>query len=79
MRILQRAGISEEMIESTIDVLHDLTFLGLEVEGGFVFSDVPEESRKNKTLAQGFAEEKGQEERFQIHKAFQAFLETKEI
>ena len=79
LRILQRAEISEEMIESTIDVLHDLTFLGLEVEGGFVFSDVPEESRKNKTLAQGFAEEKGQEERFQIHKAFQAFLETKEI
>ena len=77
---LQSAGISEEMIERAIDVLHDLTFLGLEVEKDrFVFSDAPEASRKNKTLARRFARKNGQEGRFQIHKAFRAFLETEEI
>ena len=76
---LQSAGISEEMIERVIDVLHDLTFLGLEVEEDrFVFSDAPEVSRKNKTLARRLARKKGQEGRFQIHKAFRAFLETEE-
>ena len=76
---LLNAGIPEEMIERAIDLLHDLTFLGLEVEGGFVFSDAPEKSRKNKILARRFAGKKRQEERFQIHKAFRAFLETEEI
>ena len=77
--VLQFAGIPEEMTKRMIDVLHDLTFLGLEVEEGrFVFSDAPKESRRNKTLARRFAQKKGQEERFQIHKAFRAFLETEE-
>ena len=77
---LQRAGISEDMIESTIDVLCDLTFLGLETkEDEFDFTDVPEESRKNKILARRFAMRKGQEERLQVHKAFRAFLATEEI
>ena len=76
---LRAAGISDEMIERTIDLLHDLTFLGLEVEGDFVFSDAPEKSRKNKILARRFADKKQQEERFQIHKAFRAFLEIEEI
>ena len=77
---LENAGISEEMMGRTIDVLHDLTFLGLEVEENqFVFSDAPEVSRKNQTLARRFERKKGQEGRFQIHKAFQAFLETEEI
>ena len=75
---LEFARIPEEMVESTIDVLHDLTFLGLEVEDGFVFSDAPETSRRNKILARRFAQRKGQEERFQVHKAFRAFLETEE-
>ena len=35
---IQFAGVSDERIEPTIDVLHDLTFLGLEIgEGRFVF------------------------------------------
>ena len=76
---LQNAGILKAKIDRTIDVLHDLTFLGLEVERGFVFSEAPEESRKNKILARRFATQKGHEERFQIHKAFRAFLETEEI
>ncbi len=77
---LQSAEISEKMIEPTIDVLHDLTFLGLEIEEvRFVFSDAPEKSRKNKILARRFAGKKGREERFQVHKAFRAFLETEEI
>ena len=80
LECLRTASITEKMIEPTIDVLHDLTFLGLEIEQGkFVYSDAPEESRKNKILARGFTEEKGQEGRFQIHKAFRAFLETKDI
>ena len=80
LEILEFAGISEERIESTIDVLHDLTFLGREVDADrFVFSDTPEDSEKNKILAQKFAWKKGLEERFQIHKAFRAFLETEEI
>lgn len=75
---LEFARIPEVMVEPTIDVLHDLTFLGLEVEDGFVFSDAPEASRRNKILARRFAQKKGQEERFQVHKAFRAFLETEE-
>lgn len=76
---LQSVRIPEEKIETTIDFLHDLTFLGLEVEEGqFVFSDAPEDSLKNKILARRFAAEKGQEERFRIHRAFWASLEIKE-
>ena len=68
------------MIESTINVLRDLTFLGLEVkEGEFAFPDTPEESHKIEKLADRFAQEKEEEKRFQIHKAFRAFLETEEI
>ena len=76
---IQFAGVSEERIESIIDVLHDLTFLGLEIsEGRFVFSDDPESSRKNKIMARRFARRKGQEERFQIHRVFRAFLEIED-
>ena len=80
IKVLRSSKIPEEMIESTINVLRDLTFLGLEVkEGEFAFPDTPEESRKIEKLADRFAQEKEQEERFQIHKAFRAFLETEEI
>lgn len=77
---LQSAGISDERIDSTIELLYDLTFLGIEVrEDEFAFSEEPESSRKNKIIARNFAKRKKQEERFQIHKAFRAFLETEEI
>ena len=77
---IELAGVSGEKIESTIDVLHDLTFLGLEIsEDSFVFSDEPESSRKNKIRARRFARRKGQEERFQIHRVFRAFLETEDV
>lgn len=77
---IQLAGVPAARIESTIDVLHDLTFLGLETaEDRFVFSDEPESSRKNKIMARRFARRKGQEERFQIHRVFRAFLETEEV
>ena len=76
---LRFAEVSDEMLEPIIDILHDLTFLGPEVEENqFVFSDAPEESRKNKILARRFAGTNRKVERFQIHRAFQAFLETKE-
>ena len=78
LEALRLAGISEIMMDSAIDILRDLTFLGPEIEENqFVFSDAPEESRKNKILASRFALTKGKEERFQIHKAFHAFLEIK--
>lgn len=80
VKILLSAGVPNARLEPTIDVLQDLTFLGLEIaEGEFVFSYSPEESHKNRKLAWRFAIEKGQTERFQIHKAFRAFLETKEV
>ena len=76
IEVLQSVGISNERIKFTIDVLHDLTFLGIEIaEDRFVFSQEPEDARKNRILAQKFARGKGQEERFQIHKAFRAYLE----
>ena len=77
---IESAGVSGERIESTIDVLHDLTFLGLEIgEDRFVFSDGPESSRKNKIRARRFARRKKQEERFQIHRVFRPFLEIEDI
>ena len=77
---IRLAGVPAEKLESTIDVLHDLTFLGLETgEDRFVFSDEPESSRKNKIMARRFARRKKQEERFQIHRVFRAFLETEEV
>ena len=77
---LQSAEVPAEKIKSTIDILHDLTFLGIEVgEDQFAFSEEPESSRKNKIMARNFAKKKGKEERFQIHKAFRAFLETEEL
>ena len=79
LRALQLAEISEGMIEPTIDTLRDLTFLGPEIEENqFAFSEAPEESRKNKILGSRFASAKEQTERFQIHRAFHAFLEIKE-
>ena len=73
---LQAAKIPDEMIIPTLDVLFELSFLGLEVEEGqFVFPDTPEESRKKEKLAERFAQMKSKEERYQIHKAFQSFLE----
>ena len=80
VKALQSAGISDERIDPTIELLHDLTFLGIEVrEDQFAFSEEPESSRKNKILARNFARSKKQEERFQIHKAFRAFLETEDV
>ena len=80
LETLRLAGISDGMMEPTIDILRDLTFLGPETEENqFTFSEAPEEFRKNKILAWRFASAKGQTERFQIHKAFRAFLETKEV
>ena len=80
MDVLKCAEVPEDMLEPAIDVFHDLTFLGLEIDRNtFVFSDAPEESRKNKVLARRFARKNGHQERFQIHKAFRAFLETEEI
>ena len=80
LNTLKNAEISADMIQPLIDVLHELTFLGLETEQGkFVFSNAPDESQKNMILARRFAERNGHEERFQIHKAFRAFLETEEI
>ena len=79
LEALQSVGISEAMMEPTIDILRDLTFLGPEIEENqFAFSEAPEESRKNKILGSRFASAKGQTERFQIHRAFHAFLEIKE-
>ncbi|MCY4401330.1 MAG: hypothetical protein OXD54_02025 [Candidatus Poribacteria bacterium] len=76
---LKSAGISDERTNLTIDLLHDLTFLGIEIgEDKFVFSDDPESSHKNKIMARRFTEIKNQEKRFQIHPAFRAFLEINE-
>ena len=80
VKTLKFSKISEEMIEPTINLLRDLTFLGLEVEKDeFAFPDTPEESRKKEKLAERFAQRKGEEERFQIHKAFRSFLETEDV
>ena len=76
VKMLQAAKIPNEMITPTLDVLFELSFLGLEVEEGeFVFPDTPEESRKKEKLAERFALMKRKEERYQIHKAFRSFLE----
>ena len=76
VEVLISTGVSEEKIETMIDFLLDLTFLGLEIEEDkFVFSDAPEDSRKNKIVARRFAKNKKQETHFRIHRAFQAYLE----
>ncbi len=80
VEVLKLEGVSEEKMETVIDYLHDLTFLGIEVEeDDFVFFNTPEEFRKKQKLAKRFAQRKGTEERFQIHKAFQAYLETEDV
>ena len=74
---LQRAEIPPDMVVPMIDLLHEITFLGLEIEEGkFNYSETPEDSHKNKILARRFSERSGKEGRFQIHNAFRAFLET---
>ncbi len=76
VKILQAAKLPDEMIIPTLDVLFELSFLGLEVEEDqFVFPDTPEESRTKERIAKNFAKAKGKEERYQIHKAFRSFLE----
>ena len=80
VEVLKSAGISKEKIETVINFLHDLTFLGIEAkEDDFVFFNTPEEFRKKQKLAERFALRKGQEERYQIHKAFRAYLETEDV
>lgn len=76
--VILDAGVPKERVEATIDILHDLTFLGLEVSEDYIaFSDDPESSRKNKIMARRYARRKGQEEQFQIHRIFHTFLEIK--
>ena len=51
-QVFERSRIPQEMRDGTINVLHEFTFLGLEVEyGRFEFSNSPEESLKNKIWA----------------------------
>ena len=76
--VLERSGIPQEMRDATINVLHEFTFLGLEVENGrFAFSNSPEDSRKNIIWARRFTEQSGHQERFEVHNAFRPFLEIK--
>lgn len=76
IEVLKSEGVLGEQIKIVIDFLHELTFLGLEAkEDDFVFFSTPEEFRIKQKLAERLALRKGTEERFQIHRAFRAYLE----
>ena len=63
-------------VAKAIEVLSEMTFLGIEVERDrFSFSEDPKERKRDLTRARKLAEESGMPVRFKIHRAFQAFLE----
>ncbi|MFL5329819.1 MAG: P-loop ATPase, Sll1717 family [Gemmataceae bacterium] len=71
-------SVATEQIESIVEHLARLTFLGVEgSDGEFRYSDDPEEFRKNLILARKLAEKRDGNIRFEINVAFHAYLEIR--
>lgn len=75
VKIIGRANISDDQVDETIEILCDLTFLGLETAPN-QFKFLTDESKKKvlQSLARKMAEQSGQR-RFAINIAFHSFLE----
>ncbi len=72
---IAKTGIAQPKVDSVLDHLCLLSFLGLEVhENEFRFSDEPQELRRNQVLATKVSERSGQR-RFAVHRAFWSYLD----
>ncbi len=76
---IERAGLSLDKVDSVIEHLVNLTFLGLEVaRGRFVYSDDPKNVKKHRVFAGHYADQ-AQVRRYEINSAFRAYLEINEL
>jgi hypothetical protein len=76
---VSRGSISADKVEDAIEHLLRLSFLGTEISPQrFVFSDESRELRRNQVLARRYCEQAGCTPRYQIHRAFRAFLRVSE-
>ena len=74
---IERAKIPASMVESAVEHLCALTFLGPEVRDGvFAFADDPQENKKNQILARNLSEMRGKPRQFEIHPAYWRYLEV---
>jgi hypothetical protein len=72
---VSRATIPIEKVDSAVEHLVRLSFLGVEIGvDSFAFSDESRELRRNVVLAQRYCEETGGEQRYLINRAFRSFL-----
>ncbi len=74
--LLKSVDLSKDGVGELVELLCSLTFFGLEVDKDrFVFSDDPQEHKRNQVQARRYAHSKNSEPRYSIHPAFRAFLE----
>jgi hypothetical protein len=77
---ISASGVYAEKVDSVIEHLVKLTFIGLEVSREqFVYSDEPKELRKNLILANRFTKSENTEPRYEINPAFRSYLEVREF
>lgn len=76
--ILSKRMLASEVLKA-MDILSEVTFLGVEVERGrFSYSDDPKERKRDLVRAERLAAESGTPVSYKIHRAFHAFLEIHE-
>jgi hypothetical protein len=76
---VSRAKVQEDEVPNIVTQLCLATFLGIEIgPGNFRFAEDVAEYKKLNVLASRFREETGLPPRYQINKAFRAFLEIQE-
>jgi hypothetical protein len=73
------ADLPLENVDNVIEHLTRLSFLGVETSPDvFSFSEEIKEYKKNKVLAGKFSAAIGVEKRFEINRAFRAYLEIRD-
>jgi nucleoside 2-deoxyribosyltransferase len=75
--VSRAADFPVEKVDYAVEHLLRLSFLGIETSSDvFAFSEESRELKKNKVLGEKFISSSGQEKRFEIGRAFRAYLEV---
>ena len=76
--ILFKADIDKDALDTVIELLCSLTFLGVEVTSdGFAYSDDPHEYRRDNARARKYSNQTSSELSYMVHPAFRPFLEIR--
>ena len=72
---IKASGVDPESFADVIRILCGLTFFGIQVDDSrFAFAEDPQRSRRDEVQARRYSERQGGERKYQIHRAFRAFL-----